>query len=59
LSWKWVALPTPIAVVKTYDLVLWLLPKVEKFARSYRFTVDDRMVNLALDLLPVLVEAAG
>jgi hypothetical protein len=23
-----------IVVVKTYDFVLWLLPKVEKFARS-------------------------
>jgi len=48
----------PIAVVKTYDFVLWLLPKVEKFARAYRFTVGDRMVNLALDLLLLLVEAA-
>ena len=50
--------PTPIAVVKAYDLVLWLLPKVEKFARSCRFTVGDRIVNLALDLLLVLVQAA-
>jgi hypothetical protein len=49
---------TPIAVVKTYDLALWLLPKVEKFARSYRFTVGDRLANAALDLLLLLVEAA-
>ena len=49
---------TPIAVVKTYDLLLWLLPKVEKFNRSFRFTVGDRMVNLGLDLLLLLVEAA-
>ncbi len=49
---------TPIAVVKAYDLVLWLVPKVEKFARPYRFTVGDRTVNLALDLLLLLVEAA-
>jgi len=48
----------PIAVVKTYDLVLWLLPKVEKFTRSFRFTVGDRIANLALDLLLLLVEAA-
>jgi hypothetical protein len=39
--------PTPIAVVKTYDLVLWLLPEAEKFARSYRFTVGDRTVKLS------------
>ena len=45
-------------VVKTYDFVLWLLPKVENFARSYRFSVGDRLVSHGLDLLLVLVESA-
>jgi hypothetical protein len=49
---------TAIVVGKAYDLVLWLLPKVEKFPRSYRFSVGDRMVSVGLDLLLVLVEAA-
>ena len=45
-----------IVVVKAYDFVLWLLPKVEKFNRSYRFSVGDRLVSHGLDLLLLLVE---
>ena len=45
-------------VAKTYAFVLWLLPKVESFSRSYRFSVGDRLVSTALDLLVLLVEAA-
>jgi hypothetical protein len=30
---------SPVAVGKTYDFVLWLLPKVENFPRAHRFTV--------------------
>ncbi len=48
----------PVAVQKTYDLVLWLLRKVESFPRPYRFSVGDRIVSGALDLLLLLVEAA-
>ena len=47
-----------VVVGRTYDLVLWLLPKVEKFPRSYRFSVGDRLVSFVLDLLLLLVEAA-
>src|ERR1017187_10556635 len=47
-----------IVVAKAYDLVLWLLPKAEKFSRSYRFSVGERVVAHALDLLLALVEAA-
>jgi hypothetical protein len=45
-------------VEKAYDFLLWLLPKVQKFPRSFRFTVGDRTVNVGLDLLLALVEAA-
>ena len=31
------------------DLLAWLLPKSEKFPRSYRFTVTQRMMDAALD----------
>jgi len=39
--------PVPGAVVvdKTYDLVLWLVQKVEKFPKSYRFSVGQRLVE--------------
>ena len=52
------ALDQPVVVVKTYDFTLWLLPKVEKFSRAYRFSVGDRLVSHGLDLLLSLVEAA-
>ncbi len=48
----------PIAVGKAYDFVLWLLPKVENFPRTHRFTVGDRLTTHGLDLLTALVEAA-
>jgi hypothetical protein len=48
----------PVAVGKAYDFVLWLLPKVEKFPRAFRFTVGDRLTVNGLDLLLLLVEAA-
>jgi hypothetical protein len=37
---------------------LWLLPKVEKFSRAYRFTVGERLSASGLDVLLLLVEAA-
>jgi hypothetical protein len=44
---------TAIVVGKSYDLMLWLLPKVEKFPRSYRFSVGDRVLSdRACSLMP-------
>jgi hypothetical protein len=48
----------PVAIVKVYDFVLWLLPKVEHFPRSYKFTVGERLSAQGLDLMTTLVEAA-
>jgi hypothetical protein len=45
-------------VSKAYDFVLWLLPKVEKFSRAYRFTVGERLSATGLDVLLLLVEAS-
>lgn len=30
---------TAVVVEKAYDFLLWLLPKVERFPRSFRFSV--------------------
>ncbi|MEP6540018.1 MAG: diversity-generating retroelement protein Avd [Bryobacteraceae bacterium] len=49
---------TPVVVGKAYDFVLWLLPKVEKFPRSHRFTVGERLSSQGLDVLVILTEAA-
>ena len=49
--------PAPV-VGKAYDLNLWILQKIEKFPRSHRHEVGDRLASNALDLLLNLVEAA-
>lgn len=48
----------PIIVTKCYDFVLWLAPKIEKFPRSLRFSVGERLLGSSLDLLLLLVQAA-
>lgn len=35
----------PVVVVKAYDLVLWLVQKVEKFPKSNRFSVGQRLLE--------------
>ena len=37
-----------VVVGKTYDFVLWLMPKVEKFSRSYRFSLGERLIAYGL-----------
>ena len=51
-------IPGAIVVGKTYDLMLWIVQKVEKFPKSYRFSVGQRLIDTGLDLLLLLVEAA-
>ena len=51
------AAPTVQAVPKLYDVIVWLLGRVEKFPRSQKFTLGDRTVKLALDTLELLIEA--
>ena len=43
---------------KTYQFVLWLVPTVEKFPRTQKFLLGDRIQSSALDVLEGLVEAA-
>lgn len=45
------------ALEKWYQFVRWLMPAVEKFSRSYKFTLGERMVAGALDVLDGLIEA--
>ena len=51
------AASTVKAVPKLYDVILWLMGCVEKFPRSQKFTLGDRIVNIALDTLDTLIEA--
>ena len=38
-----------VLLTRLADLLGWLLPKSEKFPRSYRFTLTQRMMDAALD----------
>jgi hypothetical protein len=46
-----------IILTRTFDLLAWLLPKVERFPRPYRATVTQRMMDAALDFQEALFEA--
>lgn len=46
-----------LVFTRCYDLLSWLLPRAEKFPRSFRFTVTQRLVDAALDVQEALFEA--
>ena len=35
--------------VRTYEMLLWLVPAVQKFPRTHRFALAERIQRLALD----------
>ena len=45
------------ALEKWYQFLRWLSPALEKFPRSNKFTLGDRIYNGALDALDHLIEA--
>ena len=44
-------------IPKTYDLILWLIPRLKEFPRDQRFLLGDRIQSAALDVLCLLIEA--
>jgi len=42
---------------KTYELLIWLYPIVEKFPKSQRFVLAQQIFNTLLDFLKSLIEA--
>jgi hypothetical protein len=46
------------ALTKTYDLIAWMVPTLEKFPRSQRFLLGDRIQSALLDILELLIRAA-
>jgi hypothetical protein len=40
-----------------FQFLLWLTPNVEKFPRSQKFLLGDRIQTTALDVLDALIEA--
>lgn len=52
-------MPTKVdAITKLYDFLLWLIPKLEKFPKSQKFLLADRIETLTLDILDLLIDAA-
>lgn len=53
------AAPTvPQAVQSCHELLLWLVPQLDKFPRTRRFTLGERIETGLLEVLELLVEAA-
>jgi len=48
---------TGAAVEAHFQFLLWLVPTVEKFPRSQKFLLGDRIQSTALDVLESLVDA--
>ncbi|MFN7921816.1 MAG: diversity-generating retroelement protein Avd [Bryobacteraceae bacterium] len=44
-------------VQKAYDWNLWIVPKVENFPKSQRFSIGQQILQSSLDLLMHLVDA--
>ena len=47
-----------LAVTRTYELILWAVPQVNKLPRDHRFALGDRIIGHLYDLLELLVEAS-
>ena len=43
--------------VKWLEFLKWFLPTLEKFPKKSRFTITNRMENIALDIVECLIEA--
>ena len=43
--------------VKWMEFLKWFLPVLEKFPKRTRFTITNRMENISLDILELLIEA--
>ena len=48
----------PQAVQSCHELLLWLIPQLDKFPRARRFTLGERIEAGLLEVMELLVEAA-
>lgn len=46
-----------VIFTRTYDFVTWMLPLAEKFPKSQRFVVTQRLQNAVLNFQELLIEA--
>ncbi len=48
----------PKVVDDCHDLLLWMIPQIDKFPRQRRFTLGERLETSLLGMLELLVKAA-
>jgi hypothetical protein len=48
---------TGAAVEAHFQFLMWLVPAIEKFPRTQKFLLGDRIQTTALDILECLIEA--
>ncbi len=53
-----VAPSVPQAVQSCHDVLRWLIPQLDKFPRSRRFTLGEQLESGLLEVLELLVDAA-
>lgn len=46
-----------VILTRTFDLLIWLLPRAEKFPAAQRFVVTKRLTDAALDFQEALFDA--
>ncbi len=44
-------------IQKTYDLIKWYVPIIERLPKLHKFTIGDRLFHCLYDLLEGLIEA--
>jgi len=49
---------TPQAVQACHEILIWLVPHLDKFPRVRRFTLGERLESTLLEVLELLVQAA-
>ncbi len=45
------------ALTKVYDLLLWIIPQLEKFPRSQKYLLGDQIETTLLDTMDLVIEA--
>ena len=48
---------TPQIIIKVYDFLIYLIPQIEKFPRSQRYLLGERLELLSFDVLEILLDA--
>ena len=44
-------------IQKTYDLIKWYIPRINKFPRDYKFVLGNRLQNTLYNILEDLIRA--